>query len=163
MMYLLKIREVRNKGVLLTVVSEDGKLKHLEFEFTPHFYAINLPPRYLKDNRKAVIENVNLKPWVGYTSKPQKVLKFTTHKRSLPTWSSVYEVKTPILRQFMEHHDIRPGCFTDNLGILKQVDLNDIPNPLITSFDIECYSKSRAFPDAVTAAPNCLCPSALLP
>jgi DNA polymerase delta subunit 1 len=145
-MYLLKIRERKRKGVTLTCVDKQGKHHRIDRDFVPHFYVVDLPPRYMKDHRTAVIEPVSgIKPYIGYTSKTQEVLKFTTHKRRLNTWGQVYETRTPLTRQFLEEHNLSPGWNDIEVGRLPE--MTDTPDLYTCSFDIECYSPSREFPD----------------
>ena len=145
-MYIISIRERKRKGVTMTCLDEQGNHHRVDREFTPHFFVVDLPPRYRKDHRTAVIEPVpGLLPYIGYTSKPPDVLKFTTHERSLPTWSQVFETRTPLTRQFLEANNMAPGWNDLSTGRLPEK--TDTPNLNICSFDIECYSQSRAFPD----------------
>jgi len=150
MLYLFAIREVKNFGVLLTCVDEDGNVQSIRREYAPWLVTVGLPKRWYKDNRKAKVEETTLKrPFVGFTEQEQDVVKFRTHKRHVNTWRGyMHEQTTPLVRQFCEENHLFPGWFDPDT--MRNIDAATKmpPNILLASYDVECYSKSREFPDA---------------
>jgi DNA polymerase elongation subunit (family B) len=153
MLYLLSIREIRNYGVLITGIAEDGKVHELRREYTPWLITVGLPKRFTKDLRKAKEEEETQlnRPFVGFTEHPQKnIVKFRTHNRYVKSWKRhAYEWDSPVTRQFSEELNLFPGWFDPET--MTNVNVDDTkapPNILIASYDIEVYSESRKFPDA---------------
>jgi DNA polymerase elongation subunit (family B) len=116
--------------------------------YTPYFYAVNLPKRYYKDVKDSTIEeSEQLKPYIGYCENEENVIKIRTHARSMMTWVDIFETKTPIERQWCEESKIFPSSWFDEDTMLK-VNQDVVPNLLLCSFDIECYSSTGLFPSA---------------
>ena len=149
MLYLLTIQEIKNFGVLITAITESGEVREIRQEYTPWMVTVGLPKRYYKDSRKATVEATNLKrPFVGFCEGEQDVVKFRTHQRDVSTWRRyAHEVETPLVRQFCEERKLYPGWF-DSESMQSVHSKTVPPNVLVASYDAECYSKSRDFPDA---------------
>ena len=148
-LFLHQIAEIKNFGVKLVCLDEDGTSYMLDKAYTPYFYAVDLPKRYYNDIRPCTVEaSPQTKPFIGFTMQPRTVVKMRTFKRRLLTWNQIHEVDTPIARQFCEESNLNPSCWFDSTTMQKCENQDDVPNFLLCSFDIECYSASGDFPVA---------------
>ena len=148
-LFLLHVCETKNIGIRLTCIDECNNIRIIDKEYTPYFYAVDLPKRYYNDIRGSVIEtSIQKKPYIGFCEKDQNVVKVRTHKRSMMTWIQIYETNTPIERQWCEEFKIFPSTWF-NEDTMTKVQQDIVPNILLCSFDIECYSSTGLFPTAL--------------
>jgi DNA polymerase delta subunit 1 len=147
-LYLLKATYIQKRGVSLTCVDADGGVHMLFEQYTPYFYAVDLPKRYHRDIKCTIEESTETKPYIGYSERSRNVIKMRTHNRRLLTWKDIHETKAPVVRQFFEERGLAPGWFdTDTMQSLADT-AKPPPNLLVASFDVEAYSESREFTDA---------------
>ena len=111
-LFLHQVAEIKNFGVKLVCIDEDGKSHILDKPYTPYFYAIDLPKRYYNDIRPCTVEpSTQTKPFIGFTTSPRTVVKMRTFKRHMITWNQIHETDTPISRQFCEEFGLNPSCW----------------------------------------------------
>ena len=145
--FLHQIIEIKNFGVKLVCVDEHGQSHILDRAYTPFFYAVDLPKRYYNDVRPCKVEpSAQTKPYIGFTTESRNVIKMRTFKRHMTTWLNVHEMDTSISRQFCEEYNLNPSCWFNPETMQKCEDQDSVPNFLICSYDIECYSLSGEFP-----------------
>lgn len=148
-LFLFHVIEVVKKGVQLICLSADGAVHILDKPYMPYFYAVNMPVAFRRDIKHSTVEaSAQTKPYIGYVDTDHKVIKIRSHTRRMITWLGTHENNVPIARQFSEESGLNPSCWFD-LDTMKKIDDQDtIPDFLLCSFDIECYSSTGAFPSA---------------
>ena len=107
-----------------------------------------MPHRYRRDVKCTIEDSAQTRPYIGYCETVHKVVKMRTFNRRMITWKNIHETDTPIVRQFCEEFNLNPSCWFDPLTFEKNPDQDEVPNFLMCSFDIECYSETGEFPDA---------------
>ena len=146
-LFLHQIAEIKNFGVKIVCIDDTGQSHVMDQAYTPYFFAVDLPKRYYGDIRPCTVEpSIQAKPFVGFTTTPRNVVKMRTFKRTMITWNQIHEMDTPIARQFCEELNLNPSCWFETETMQKVECQNDVPNFLLCSFDIECYSASGDFP-----------------
>ena len=149
LLFLFQIGYIKNFGVRLVCLDESGNVHYLDKPYTPYFFAVDMPPRYRRDIKNCTVEeSPQTKPYIGYSDKIYKVVKMRTFNRRMATWKNIHETDAPIERQFSEEYNLNPSCWFDSETMQLTPNQEKVPDFMICSFDIECYSESGEFPDA---------------